>query len=146
MIMDEVTAKLGQRCPDSVATSGLAPKRIVEGPTRRTSPLLGQSTRKQDCVTVAELWERWCAYNGDKLAASTIHRYSPSLKSAAAYFGSRDIRAITGDDIYGWAELRRAQDGIQPLNPIQLFRIGSLERTECLTRTRIALVPWPKSP
>ena len=28
--------------------------------------------------------------------------------------GSRDIRAITGDDIYGWAELRRAQDGIQP--------------------------------
>src|SRR3954447_20045961 len=31
MIMDEVTAKLRQRCPDSVATSGPAPKRIVEG-------------------------------------------------------------------------------------------------------------------
>jgi hypothetical protein len=55
-------------------------------------------------ITVAGLLERWSAYQADKLAENTVKRYAGSLRSLATFTKSRDIRSLTADDLYAWAE------------------------------------------
>ena len=63
-------------------------------------------------VDVAELFIRWKAHNADKVEASTIRRYTPTLNRLAAFLAQKDVRRIDEDDIWAWAEHRRDVDKI----------------------------------
>ncbi len=63
-------------------------------------------------VSVATLFERWRASKTDKVEASTIRRYTPSLVSLAAFLKDKDVRSVEQDDIWAWAEHRRDVDRI----------------------------------
>ncbi len=63
-------------------------------------------------VTVADLFKSWRLHNADKVAGSTIRRYTPTLNSLAAFLPGKDIRKIGEDDIWAWAEHRRDHDKI----------------------------------
>jgi hypothetical protein len=63
-------------------------------------------------VTVAVLFERWQVTNKDRIEASTIRRYTPSLNSLAKFLGEKDVRRVTQADIFDWAEHRRDKEGI----------------------------------
>ncbi len=65
-------------------------------------------------LTVAGLFDRWKAHNSDKVEASTIRRYAPTLNSLAGFLSEKDVRRINEDDIWAWAEHRRDVDAISP--------------------------------
>lgn len=65
-------------------------------------------------VTVSDLFERWAAYSADKKAPNTIKRYRGSFRSLSAFTKDRDVRFLTADDLYAWAEHRRDVEGVTP--------------------------------
>jgi len=65
-------------------------------------------------ITVLDLFKRWWTYNSGKKAASTHRRYGPSIESLAKYLKGKDVRFVTQDDIWEWAEHRKDKDGIAP--------------------------------
>ncbi|SFG63143.1 DUF6538 domain-containing protein [Methylobacterium gossipiicola] len=67
-----------------------------------------------EVVTTAELFERWATYSVDKKAANTIKRYRGSFRSLSAFMKDRDVRTLSGDDLYAWAEHRRDVEGVTP--------------------------------
>ncbi|WP_162560618.1 site-specific integrase [Methylobacterium durans] len=69
---------------------------------------------KAERITVVELFGRWAAYNADKKAAGTIKRYRGSLQSLVQFAKDRDVRSLTPDDLYAWAEHRRDAEGVSP--------------------------------
>ncbi len=78
--------------------------------------------------TMKALFEDWTTHNSDKRAASTFRRYAPSLQSLIAHLGGTDIRLVTEDDIWAWAEKRRDVDGIAPrtINRNDLVAVASV--------------------
>ena len=78
--------------------------------------------------TMAELFEDWRAHNVDKRAASTLRRYAPSLQSLIAHVGAKDVRLVTEDDVWAWAEKRRDVDDIAPhtINRNDLVAVASV--------------------
>ena len=78
--------------------------------------------------TMAELHDDWRAHNADKRAASTLRRYAPSLQSLIAHLGVKDVRLVTEDDVWTWAEKRRDVDGIAPrtINRNDLVAVASV--------------------
>jgi integrase len=79
-------------------------------------------------VSVAALFERWATYQADKLAPSTIKRYEASLRSLAAFAQDRDVRSLTSDDLYEWAEHRRNHEGVsaRSINKNDLVAVSSV--------------------
>lgn len=63
-------------------------------------------------LTVGDLFDRWAAYNADKRSRNTIKRYRGSFRSLIRFFDGRDVRTLTTDDLYSWAEARRDREGI----------------------------------
>ncbi|GAB6842121.1 hypothetical protein HNR00_004003 [Methylorubrum rhodinum] len=61
----------------------------------------------QETITVAALFDRWAAYSADKKAPNTIKRYRGSCRSLIAFVKDRDIRSLTQDDLYAWANHRK---------------------------------------
>ena len=57
-----------------------------------------------ELVTVHELFRRWSKDQSTIKAPGTIDRYGPSLRSLADFVGERDVRSLTPDDIFAWAE------------------------------------------
>ncbi|MCW6510335.1 DUF6538 domain-containing protein [Lichenifustis flavocetrariae] len=84
--------------------------------------------------TVGALFERWKLYAADKVAASTIRRYGPSLASLDRWSKGRDWRALTDDDIFAWAVNRRDADGIAP---------ATINRNDLVAASSI--FAWPMS-
>jgi integrase len=84
--------------------------------------------RKDDSLTVSDLWDRWSAYHADKRAPTTIERYAPSLASLGVFTKGKAARAVTSDDIYAWAEHRRDKDNISPkvVNQNDLVAVSSV--------------------
>ncbi len=97
-------------------------------PSGPPQPPSAQPAIAKDPKTMAELHEDWRAHNADKRAASTLRRYAPSLQSLIAHLGSRDVRLVTEDDIWAWAEKRRDADGIAPrtINRNDLVAVASV--------------------
>jgi integrase len=63
-------------------------------------------------LTVGDLFDRWAAYNADKRSRNTIKRYRGSFRSLIRFFEGRDVRTLTTDDLFLWAEFRRDREGI----------------------------------
>jgi Phage integrase, N-terminal SAM-like domain len=125
-IMDAAWGGLQPReshsAPATAPLSEHEANRIVERPSTAGGSHAGGT------ISVSELFDRWSTYHKDKVAESTIRRYSASLASLAAYFGNRDVRAITGDDLYARAEHRRDQEQIKPrvINRNDLVAVSSV--------------------
>jgi len=78
--------------------------------------------------SVAGLYARWCVYQTNKKAASTLRRYGPSLESLDRFWKGKDWRLIGGDEIFDWANHRRDVDGIAPrtINRNDLVAVSSI--------------------
>lgn len=63
-------------------------------------------------IPFSELQTRWTAHAKTRREPSTVRRYAPSLNSFASFIKTKDIRLITDDDVFAWAEHRRDGDGI----------------------------------
>lgn len=83
-----------------------------EPPTPVPSVHPSSATTNITPLTVGELFERWATYNADKRSRNTIKRYRGSFRSLTAFFGMRDVRTLTADDLFTWAEDRRDREGI----------------------------------
>ncbi len=82
----------------------------------------------RELESIADLYKRWCAYQTDKKAASTLRRYGPSLESLDRFWKGKDWRLVSGDDIFDWANHRRDVDGIAPrtINRNDLVAVSSI--------------------
>jgi integrase len=85
------------------------------------------STRKER-ITVEDLFERWASYNADKKAPNTIKRYRGSFRSLIQFAKDREIRSLTGDDLYAWAQHREKVEGItaKAINKNDLVAVSSV--------------------
>ncbi|MGD0636294.1 MAG: DUF6538 domain-containing protein [Beijerinckiaceae bacterium] len=114
-------------------------------PPLEKSTSLPASNAAPSQVDVTELFARWSAHNADKKAPATIRRYTPSIESLARFTRGRDIRLLTPDDIWAWAEQRRDTDGISPatINRNDLVAAASIFQfattREADKKTKIAL-------
>ncbi|MCJ2101951.1 site-specific integrase [Methylobacterium sp. E-046] len=81
-------------------------------------------------LTVGDLFERWSADRADKRAPNTIKRYRGSIRSFEAFAKGRDVRTLTGDDVFGWVMHRRDREGISPraINKNDLVAVSSVFR------------------
>ncbi|GJD93084.1 Tyrosine recombinase XerC [Methylobacterium iners] len=84
--------------------------------------------RADSILSVDDLFERWAAYNADKKAANTIKRYRGSFRSLIRFAEDRDVRSLTGDDIYAWALHREKVEGItaKAVNKNDLVAVSSV--------------------
>ena len=78
--------------------------------------------------SVSDLYKRWCEYQTDKKAASTLRRYGPSLESLDRFWKGKDWRLVSGDDIWDWANHRKDVDKIDPrtINRNDLVAVSSI--------------------
>lgn len=97
----------GDYRPDPAATRFPEWQPTAPSPAPRSGPV-------GEAVTAADLFERWAAYSADKKAANTIKRYRGSFRSLSAFMKDRDVRSISSDDLYAWAEHRRDVEGVTP--------------------------------
>ena len=81
-------------------------------------------------LTVGHLFDGWAAYNADKRSRNTIKRYRGSFRSLIRFFEGRDVRTLTTDDMYSWAEARRDCEGIsvRAINRNDLATVSSVFR------------------
>nr|WP_274382764.1 tyrosine-type recombinase/integrase [Methylorubrum extorquens] len=88
------------------------------------------SLRKTESVSAYDLFDKWAAYSTDKRAANTLKRYRSSFRSLAAFVGERDVRSLTSDDLFAWAEWRRDHDGVsaRAINKNDLVAASSIFR------------------
>lgn len=90
-----------------------------------------EATRRQsDPVSARDLFNRWAAYSADKRAPNTIKRYRASFRSLAAFVSERDVRSLTVDDLFAWAEWRRDHQGVsaRAINKNDLVAASSILR------------------
>lgn len=93
---------------------------VVPSPVAITGPTL----------TVGDLFERWATDRADKRAPNTIKRYRGSIRSFEAFSRGRDVRTLTGDDVFAWAVHRRDRESISPraINKNDLVALSSVFR------------------
>ncbi|TXN42494.1 hypothetical protein FV233_22580 [Methylobacterium sp. WL7] len=103
------------------ASAGVSVKpQPVPFPTKRDGPSL----------SVGELFERWATDRADKRAPNTIKRYRGSIRSFEAFAAGRDVRTLTGNDVFAWAVHRRDRESISPraINKNDLVAVSSVFR------------------
>lgn len=103
---------------------------IAKEPKCRPRPASGTAESTELLLTVGDLFERWATYNADKRSRNTIKRYRGSFRSLSRFFEGRDVRTLTTDDMYSWAETRRDFEGIsvQAINRNDLATVNSVFR------------------
>lgn len=81
-------------------------------------------------LTLGGLFERWASDRADKRAPNTIKRYRGSIRSFDAYARGRDVRTLTGEDVFAWAVSRRDIEGVSPraINKNDLVAVSSVFR------------------
>lgn len=79
-------------------------------------------------ISTNTLWEKYQSKNADILATSTMHRYRASITRFIAFMPTKDVRSITDDDVYAWAEHRRDAEGIsaRTVNGNDLVALSSM--------------------
>lgn len=106
------------------------PSPAVETPPERSPPasVRAANALSVERITVGDLFERWAAYSADKKAPNTIKRYRGSFRSFEAFAGKRDVRTLTADDLYAWAEHRRDAERVTPraINKNDMVAVGSV--------------------
>lgn len=121
-----------QRC-GSPSEAQIVAQAVEASPSTRITTLtvVPSSTASNVPVfTVGDLFERWSADRADKRAPNTIKRYRGSIRSFEAFTKGRDVRALTGDDVFAWAVRRRDVEGISPraINKNDLVALSSVFR------------------
>ena len=51
-------------------------------------------------MTIPILIERWCESSKTRVEASTIRRYTPPLNGFGNFFGDKDVRRASQDDVW----------------------------------------------
>lgn len=99
-------------------------------PTRLSTAAPSLPTISGPTLTIGELFERWATDRADKRAPNTIKRYRGSIRSFEAFAMGRDVRTLTGDDVFVWAMHRRDLEGISPraINKNDLVALSSVFR------------------
>lgn len=69
--------------------------------------------RPADAVTLQQLFERRKAANPD-LKPGTLKVYAPAIAACDAFHEAKDVRNITSDDLWRWAEHRLKVEGLSP--------------------------------
>lgn len=96
------------------------------------SPLIAPSSIAPGTplLTVGDLFDRWATDRADKRAPNTIKRYRGSIRSFEAFVSGRDVRTLTGDDVFAWAVNRRDVEGIsaRAINKNDLVAVSSVFR------------------
>lgn len=87
-----------------------------------------RTARQSNTLTIEALFERWKTAYADKRAPSTFRRYGPSIASLQAFWGDRDVRLLTQDDIWTWAPEREKLPGVsaETINKNDLVAISSI--------------------
>ncbi len=83
------------------------PQQPTAAPTSTDRALAGK-------VTLPRLFDSWRESKADKTAQATVRRYTPSINSLATFLKGRDVRLVTQDDVWAWAEHRRDKNAIAP--------------------------------
>jgi integrase len=91
----------GDYTPDPAA------QRFPSWPAATPGPVSGNA------ITTQQLLDKWTTGRGKNLAKNTVHRYMTSFQSLIAFFGTRDVRTLTADDMWAWMVHRRDVDGVQ---------------------------------
>ncbi|WP_409567548.1 DUF6538 domain-containing protein [Methylobacterium sp. J-030] len=121
-----------QRCGSPSEAQIVAQAVEASSPTRLTTlPVVPSPTATVGPLsTVGDLFERWATDRADKRAPNTIKRYRGSIRSFDAFTKGRDIRTLTGDDVFAWAVHRRDREGISPraINKNDLVAVSSVFR------------------
>ncbi|MGE8131299.1 DUF6538 domain-containing protein [Methylobacterium sp. NPDC080182] len=105
---------------------------VAPSPARIITPALVPSpiASETPSLNVGDLFERWASDRADKRAPNTIKRYRGSIRSFEAFAKGRDVRTLTGDDVFAWAVRRRDVEGISPraINKNDLVALSSVLR------------------
>lgn len=110
-----------EHCPVAVPLGApISSPTTVPSPVAITGPTL----------TVGDLFDRWATDRADKRAPNTIKRYRGSIRSFEAFASGRDVRTLTGDDVFAWAVHRRDRESISPraVNKNDLVALSSVFR------------------
>lgn len=99
-------------------------------PNRNPTVAASPATITGRTLTVRDLFERWASDRADKRAPNTIKRYRGSIRSFDTFARGRDVRTLTGDDVFAWAVRRRDVEGISPraINKNDLVAVSSVFR------------------
>ncbi|KRE04912.1 hypothetical protein ASE63_25205 [Bosea sp. Root381] len=97
-------------------------------PPRQPQAQPQRSSRRENLVTVDALFQRWKEAHAEKRAPSTFRRYGPSIASLQAFWGERDVRLLTQDDIWAWALEREKLPGVsaETINKNDLVAVSSV--------------------
>jgi integrase len=97
-------------------------------PPRQSHAQPLRSTRRENVLTVDALFQRWKEAHAEKRAPSTFRRYGPSIASLQAFWGERDVRLLTQDDIWAWALEREKLPGVsaETINKNDLVAVSSV--------------------
>lgn len=103
---------------------------VSAGVSVKPQPVPSPAKLDGPSLTVGDLFERWATDRADKRAPNTIRRYRGSIRSFEAFAAGRDVRTLTGDDVFAWAVRRRDTDGISPraINKNDLVAVSSVFR------------------
>jgi integrase len=123
-IWDRVAANLQPK----FAAALVGPRPGSTAASTNSRPEASPGLHVPDQITVEALWDRFRKAKEGVLAPSSLRRYGPILTSLSGFCGPRDIKTITDDDIYAWAEYRRDEDDILPrvINRVDLAAVKSV--------------------
>lgn len=124
-----VSQSLDQETPDSPwSDCGLT--HALFGVSVKPQPVPSPDKLDGPPLTVSNLFERWASDRADKRAPNTIKRYRSSIQSFEAFAAGRDVRTLTGNDVFAWAVHRRDREGISPraINKNDLVAVSSVFR------------------
>lgn len=87
-----------------------------------------QSARRENVLTIDALFERWKEAKGTKRAPATYRRYGHSIAAFREFWGDRDVRLLTQEDIWQWALQREKKPGVRAdtVNKNDLVAISSI--------------------
>jgi len=97
-------------------------------PPRQPQAQALHATRRENTLSVDALFQRWKEAHAEKRAPSTFRRYGPSIASLQAFWGGRDVRLLTQDDIWAWALEREKLPGVsaETINKNDLVAVSSV--------------------
>ncbi|WP_411901780.1 tyrosine-type recombinase/integrase [Methylorubrum thiocyanatum] len=118
----------GFQRPDPTEADGtLTPGPTVEAPTH-VGTISGATGLNTSPLSSQQLFERWATYHADKRARNTIKRYRATFRSLSAFIKGYDVRCLSSDDLYEWAEWRRDHEGVsaRSINKVDLVAVSSI--------------------
>jgi integrase len=77
-------------------------------------------------LTVQDLFDKWKKAHAKTRSASTVRRYGFSIDALAAFWGSKDVRLLTHEDVWSWAIERQKTIPAATINKNDLVAASSM--------------------